>query len=56
MLLQASVKPHPTPPSPCRHGYFQSLPRREYLPIFWSAEELALLQGSEVEGRPQEDL
>lgn len=32
-----------------RHGYLQSLPPRgEYLPIFWTAEELAELDGSEA--------
>lgn len=35
---------------PCvrRHGYFCSLPEREYLPVFWGPEELALLQGTEL--------
>lgn len=28
----------------CRHTYLQSLPRRAYLPLFWTAEEAALLQ------------
>ncbi|KFM23719.1 Ribosomal N-lysine methyltransferase 3 [Auxenochlorella protothecoides] len=31
-----------------RHGYFCSLPEREYLPVFWGPEELALLQGTEL--------
>ncbi len=32
-----------------RDGYLQSLPQRgEYLPIFWTAEEVAELAGSEA--------
>ena len=32
-----------------RHGYLQSLPPRgECLPIFWTAEEVAELAGSEA--------
>lgn len=53
LLISSPISPLAPPP---RHGYFQSLPAREYLPIFWSPEELALLQGSELEGRPEEDL
>ena len=28
----------------CRHTYLQSLPRRAYIPIFWTEEEAQLLQ------------
>jgi hypothetical protein len=28
----------------CRHTYLQSLPRRAYIPIFWTEEEARLLQ------------
>ncbi|KAG1672800.1 hypothetical protein FOA52_002788 [Chlamydomonas sp. UWO 241] len=37
------------------HGYLSSLPPREYVPLFWSDEELALLEGTELEGRALED-
>jgi SET domain-containing protein 6 len=33
------------------HGYLRSLPPREYLPMFWTPQEVALLEGSELEGR-----
>jgi hypothetical protein len=46
----------PNRPRLRRHGYLQSLPPREYIPIFWSREELRLLQGTELEGRAQDDL
>lgn len=40
------------PPShPCstrRHGYFQSLPEREHLPLFWSEADAELLHGTEL--------
>ena len=39
----------------CRHGYLQSLPPREYLPLFWQESELALLQGTELVGKANED-
>ena len=39
----------------CRHGYFQSLPAREYVPMFWSAEELSWLAGTEAEALPSAD-
>lgn len=39
----------------CRHGYLQSLPRREYVPIFWTDAELALLTGTELDGKATED-
>lgn len=38
-----------------RHGYFESLPAREYLPIFWSDEELELLEGTELESKAEAD-
>ena len=41
--------------SPCRHGYLNALPAREYLPVFWSEEELELLEGTEAEGQPHAD-
>ena len=31
-----------------RYGYLSGLPAREYLPMFWQADELDLLQGTEV--------
>ena len=34
-----------------RHGYLQSLPAREYVPIFWQDDELSMLQGTELDGR-----
>jgi hypothetical protein len=47
----------PSPPLAARrHGYIQSLPAREYIPIFWSRQELALLQGTDLEGRAEADL
>ena len=37
----------PSPPlRPPRHGYFLSLPSREYLPALWSEDELQQLQGT----------
>lgn len=45
-----------TGPSPaCRHGYFQALQAREYLPLFWSGAQLALLRGTELEGKVEAD-
>ena len=41
--------------TPCRHGYLRALPPREYLPLFWSEEQLALLQGTELEAKVQAD-
>lgn len=38
-----------------RHGYLAELPAREYLPMFWTCEERALLQGTERAGAPEED-
>lgn len=38
------------------HGYFLAAPRREYLPVFWAQEEVLLLQGTELEGRPAQAL
>ncbi|KAL4439191.1 hypothetical protein ABPG77_004093 [Micractinium sp. CCAP 211/92] len=37
------------------HGYFQALQRREYLPLFWSDAQLALLRGTELEGKVEAD-
>ncbi len=39
----------------CRHAYLQSLPSREYLPLFWQEGELALLQGTELAGKADAD-
>lgn len=39
----------------CRYGYLQSLPGREYVPMFWTKGELQLLKGTELEGRADED-
>jgi hypothetical protein len=33
-----------------RCGYLRSLPAREYLPVYWSDQQLQLLQGTELEG------
>ena len=38
-----------------RHGYLSALEQQEHLPLFWAEEERSLLQGTEVEHRPQED-
>jgi hypothetical protein len=38
-----------------RRGYFESLPEREYLPMFWSAGELARLAGTGVAERARDD-
>ncbi len=38
-----------------RQGYILSLPKREYVPIFWSEEELELLEGTELEGRTERE-
>ena len=32
----------------CRWGYLSELPAREYLPMFWTPDELELLQGTVV--------
>mmetsp|Transcript_31520 Transcript_31520/g.89487 ORF Transcript_31520/g.89487 Transcript_31520/m.89487 type:complete len:145 (+) Transcript_31520:40-474(+) len=37
------------------HGYFLSMPSREYLPIFWTDEELETLKGTELEDRVAKD-
>ncbi len=39
-----------------RHGYLKELQQREYLPLFWAEEERCLLEGTEAEHRPQEDI
>ena len=50
---------HPSAPYVCcaflRHGYFRSLPQREYVPIFWAEAELGQLQGTELEGKAPAD-
>ena len=38
-----------------RRGYFESLPAREYLPMFWAPQQLALLAGTGVAERAVED-
>ena len=44
------------PCPPCRHGYLQSLPQRgEWLPIFWTDEELRGFTGTELEGKAEAD-
>ena len=49
---RSSTTPSPSP----WQGYFTSMPRREYIPIFWTDEELAALQGTELDaGRVQEE-
>lgn len=40
---------------PRRYGYFKALQRREYLPLFWSAAQLELLRGTELEGKVEAD-
>ena len=40
---------------PCRQGYLSELPAREYLPMFWTSAEQALLQGTERADAPEED-
>ncbi|KAL6750101.1 hypothetical protein V8C86DRAFT_890723 [Haematococcus lacustris] len=37
------------------YGYFESLPAREFLPLFWSQAEAAQLHGTEIEGRAEAD-
>lgn len=37
------------------HGYFRGMPEREYLPIFWTPEELALLRGTEIAAQVEQD-
>lgn len=37
------------------HGYFQSMPEREYLPLFWTQEELGLLVGTDLGERAVAD-
>ena len=39
----------PPPTYICRHGYFSSLPSREYVPLFWTDAELTGLQGTEIQ-------
>ena len=39
-----------------RHGYLQSLPQQgEWLPIFWTDEELQGFTGTELEGKAEAD-
>lgn len=50
-LCQSPHNPLPPTPLSCstrRHGYFQSLPEREHLPLFWSEADAELLQGTEL--------
>ncbi|GIL84921.1 hypothetical protein Vretifemale_13467, partial [Volvox reticuliferus] len=37
------------------YGYLSSLPPLEYLPVFWSEEELQRLEGTDVGGRAKAD-
>ncbi|KAG7674859.1 hypothetical protein Ndes2526B_g07697 [Nannochloris sp. 'desiccata'] len=37
-------------------GYFEAMPHREYLPVFWTKQELTALQGTEIENSSSEDL
>lgn len=37
------------------YGYFQAMPGREYLPIFWGEEEMARLKGTDIEGAAAAD-
>lgn len=48
---------YPRPPSLAarRHGYFQALPPREYVPVLWTEAELALLEGTELAGQVEAD-
>ena len=47
---RASAAARAVPSGQCarRHGYFQSLPVREYVPLFWTEQELAGLAGTEA--------
>lgn len=36
-------------------GYFDSLAKREYIPIFWTDKELQLLEGTEISGEAHND-
>ena len=56
MLRLLAQRTWPTPHTGARrHGYFAALPRREYLPIFWTDPQLERLRGTELEGRAQAD-
>ncbi|KAG2434596.1 hypothetical protein HXX76_007491 [Chlamydomonas incerta] len=37
------------------HGYLRSLPRREYLPVFWSRAQLEALGGTDLAGQAEDD-
>ncbi|GMH42823.1 hypothetical protein BSKO_10742 [Bryopsis sp. KO-2023] len=37
------------------YDYFQSMPDREYVPIFWTKEEMDLLKGTDIERKAEED-
>lgn len=39
----------------CRAGYLQFLPQCEYLPMFWTEQELELLKGTTLEGCADDD-
>jgi len=54
-MPQPRAQPLPPALATHRHGYFQALPQREYLPLFWTDEELELLQGTELDGTILED-
>ena len=38
-----------------RHGYLKSLPQREYIPLFWTPEELEMLQGTDAASKAVAD-
>jgi len=38
-----------------RCAYLESLPQREYVPMFWSQEEQDLLRGTNAADKPEED-
>lgn len=56
-LKVVALTPPPTRPAPPagRHGYFRGMPEREYLPLFWTPEELALLRGTEIAAQVEAD-
>ena len=38
-----------------RHGYLQSLPAREYVPMFWTEQQQELLKGTDAQSRGEQD-
>ena len=48
IMLGSPASQPPLHPSR-RHGSFASVPEREYLPVFWTPEELAGIKGTELE-------